>query len=321
MGKKKSSGGGGNALADVPSDLVDTTVDVLDESFDVICARHAHELARIESHVSTFGNGKRERERAMRAVGVVSDRHYREMSEWERAHEDDAEETVVREEEEGETAALAEALAVGAALEPTPASTTDDGAMIRKPSKAMARKAKRAAEEAAREARIEAEKAALGPSDEAVESDVLRARLAPLGLKVKEIRADGHCLYRSIDDQLRAMTGAGREGGYEGLRVTCAETMRDDESAYRPFVDECAEDTPEADARWEAYVRDVESTATWGGQLEIMALAKALKRRIQVFSATMPVVVMGEEFEDAPPLRVCYHRHAFGLGEHYNSVE
>ena len=68
-------------------------------------------------------------------------------------------------------------------------------------------------------------------------------------------------------------------------------------------------------------MRDVESTTTWGGQLEIMALAKALKRRIQVFSATMPVVVMGEEFADAPPLRVCYHQHAFGLGEHYNSVE
>jgi len=318
MGRKKSSGAAANPLADVPPDLIDPSADVTTESFDDICARHRDELARVESHVSTFGSGKRERERAMRAVGVVSDRHYREMSEWERAREEEEEKEEEEEEEEekggdgGET--LAEAFASGATLE-----TTD--VTGRKPSKAMARRAKRMAAEAAREARIEAEKAAAGPSDEAAERDVLRERLAPLGLKVKEIRADGHCLYRSIDDQLCAVTGEGHEGGYEGLRATCAETMRDDETSYRPFVDECAEDTPEADARWEAYVRDVESTTTWGGQLEIMALAKALKRRIQVFSATMPVVVMGEEFADAPPLRVCYHQHAFGLGEHYNSVE
>ena len=36
----------------------------------------------------------------------------------------------------------------------------------------------------------------------------------------------------------------------------------------------------------------------------------------------MPVVVMGEEFADGggAPLVVCYQQHAFGLGEHYNSV-
>ena len=201
------------------------------------------------------------------------------------------------------------------------AKESDESEKQKKPSKAMARKAKRAAEEAAREARIAAEKAALGPSAQAMESEVLRSRLAPLGLRVKEIRADGHCLYRSIDDQLVKVTGSGHEGGYEGLRATCAATMRDDEDSFRPFIGDCAEQTPEADERWRAYVREVESTATWGGQLEIMALSKALRRRIQVFSATMPVVVMGEDFDEDGALRVAYHRHAFGLGEHYNSVE
>ena len=235
MGRKKSSGAAANPLADVPPDLIDPSADVTTESFDDICARHRDELARVESHVSTFGSGKRERERAMRAVGVVSDRHYREMSEWGarargggRGGREGGRGGEGRRRRRG---TLAEASRPGATLE-----TTD--VTVRKPSKAMARRAKRAAAEAAREARIEAEKAAAGPSDEAAERDVLRERLAPLGLKVKEIRADGHCLYRSIDDQLCAVTGEGHEGGYEGLRATCAETMRDDETSYRPFADE-----------------------------------------------------------------------------------
>ena len=140
---------------------------------------------------------------------------------------------------------------------------------------------------------------------------------------MKEIRADGHCLYRSIDDQLCAVTGEGHEGGYEGLRATCAARARDGVAARAAStLRRRAEDTPEADARWEAYVRDVESTTTWGGQLEIMALAKALKRRIQVFSATMRVVrTWAKSLQTIRRASVCYHQHAFGLGEHYNSVE
>jgi OTU domain-containing protein 6 len=108
-----------------------------------------------------------------------------------------------------------------------------------------------------------------------------------------------------------------------GLRRACANAMREDAWTYRPFADgACAEDSSDGDAAWEQYVHDVEHTATWGGQLELTALAKVLRRRIEVFSATMPVVVLGEEFgSDRAALRVCYHHHAFGLGEHYNSVE
>ena len=315
MPKKKSSSGVApkpTVNADVPEHLLATVIDARDESFEEICSRHARELAEIESIARAFGSSKKDRERALRCVGTVSDRHFIEMRAWEDAHASEGEGEGVGGEDAAAAAALAEATRVQATI------TSEDGSGgERRPSKAQARKAKRAAEEAAREARIEAEKASLGPSDEALESDVLRARLAPLGLRVKDIRADGHCLYRAIDDQLVAVRGVGHEGGYQGLRETCARALREDEDAYRPFADDCADD----DDKWSAYVRDVESTATWGGQLEIMALAKALGRRIQVFSATMPVVVMGEEFPPEGALRVAYHRHAFGLGEHYNSVE
>ena len=69
----------------------------------------------------------------------------------------------------------------------------------------------------------------------------------------------------------------------------------------------------------------MEATAAWGGQLELRALAHVLRRRICVFSAHLPTVEMGEEYSDDgsganPPLRVAYQQHAYGLGEHYNSV-
>jgi OTU domain-containing protein 6 len=53
--------------------------------------------------------------------------------------------------------------------------------------------------------------------------------------------------------------------------------------------------------------------------------AQALKRQICVVARSMPTVTLGEEFGGKPaappPLTLCYMRHAFGLGEHYNSTE
>jgi hypothetical protein len=44
---------------------------------------------------------------------------------------------------------------------------------------------------------------------------------------------------------------------------------------------------------------------------------------IEVFTANAPSVTMGESYvgeNGGAALRVCHHRHAFGLGEHYNSA-
>ncbi len=75
---------------------------------------------------------------------------------------------------------------------------------------------------------------------------------------------------------------------------------------------------------FERYCADIEHTAVWGGQPELLALSHVLRRRITVFSAHLPTLEMGEEYGGGaappPPLRVAYQRHAFGLGEHYNSV-
>ena len=71
----------------------------------------------------------------------------------------------------------------------------------------------------------------------------------------------------------------------------------------------------------------VESTAAWGGQLELGALMHCLKKHIVIYSGSFPDVEMGQEYksesessEFSPSIMLSYHMHAYGLGEHYNSV-
>lgn len=49
------------------------------------------------------------------------------------------------------------------------------------------------------------------------------------------------------------------------------------------------------------------------------ALCSALEVPIEVFSATSPPLLLGENYEGTP-LRVTYHEHYYALGAHYNSI-
>ena len=62
-------------------------------------------------------------------------------------------------------------------------------------SKAEKRRQKQEQEERERAQRIADEKAGAGPSQRDVELEQISAQLAPLGLAVAEVAADGHCLY------------------------------------------------------------------------------------------------------------------------------
>ena len=56
---------------------------------------------------------------------------------------------------------------------------------------------------------------------------------------------------------------------------------------------------------------------------QLRALSQVLRRRIEVVQAEGRVIVVGEEFIDPSlePIVLTYHRHMYGLGEHYNSVQ
>ncbi|CAK9154687.1 unnamed protein product [Ilex paraguariensis] len=198
-----------------------------------------------------------------------------------------------------------------------------------KPSKSVKRREKRAQEEAAREQRIQEEQSKI-VSDRMIESEKLESKLEPLGLTVNEIKPDGHCLYSAVEDQLALISGGTSPYTFQELREMVAAYMRKHSSDFIPFflsenvADGAYDDSPAE--RFENYCREVESTAAWGGQLELGALTHCLKKHIMIFSGSFPDVEMGKEYKtdgtgsSNSSIMLSYHRHAFGLGEHYNSV-
>ncbi|KAJ6827593.1 OTU domain-containing protein 6B-like [Iris pallida] len=199
-----------------------------------------------------------------------------------------------------------------------------------KPKKAVKRREKRAQQEAAREQRIEEEQNNI-VSDRMIENEKLEEKLKPLGLKVNEIKPDGHCLYRAVEDQLSFHTRNASPYSYLELRKMAASYMREHTSDFLPFF--LSENKVEVDSdsspseRFKQYCEEVETTAAWGGQLELGALMHSLKKHVVIYSGSFPDVEMGKEYKSEndsdrsnPSIILSYHMHAYGLGEHYNSV-
>ncbi|KAJ1732208.1 OTU protein [Coemansia biformis] len=186
-----------------------------------------------------------------------------------------------------------------------------------KKSKAKQRQQRKADEQ--RRLQEETEQEAANMVDVAADEAAAIGELARArGLCVREIRADGHCLYSAIADQLCAYHG--QPAAYPQIRKRAAEYMRSHRDDFIPFM--AREDGEMFDE--DDYARhcdDVESTAAWGGQQEITALSHALELPIHVYQIGMPVLRVGEEEYGAKaPVNLSYHRHAYGLGEHYNSL-
>lgn len=195
-----------------------------------------------------------------------------------------------------------------------------------KPSKGAKRRGKRAQEESVREQRIQEEQNNI-VSDRMVENEKLEKKLEPLGFTINEIKPDGHCLYRAVEDQLSIHVTHVSRYNYQDLREMVAKYMREHALDFLPFflsdnnVEEDNNSSPVE--RFEKYCKEVESTAAWGGQLELGALTHCLRKHIVVFSGSFPDVEMGKEYKPEgsdSSIRLSYHRHAYGLGEHYNSV-
>ncbi|KAK9101962.1 hypothetical protein Sjap_019216 [Stephania japonica] len=199
-----------------------------------------------------------------------------------------------------------------------------------KPSKSAKRREKRAQEEAARDQRIREEQSNT-VSERMIENEKLERKLEPLGLVVNEIKPDGHCLYRAVEDQLAQCFGGSSPYSYQELRKMVAAYMRNHVSDFLPFF--LSENKIEVDSDeslseiFGKYCGEVESTAVWGGQLELGALTHCLRKPILIFSGSFPDVEMGKEYKlnsetssINSTIMLSYHKHAFGLGEHYNSV-
>ncbi|KAK0269997.1 OTU protein [Friedmanniomyces endolithicus] len=222
-----------------------------------------------------------------------------------------------------EAEALSEPLeALALKRESTPAPQAhDDGSptapQTKKPNKAKARLAKRALDQE-QQARQAAEEAKNLPDLKQQERSRMLEYMSERGLREKEIRADGHCLYAAVADQLEQLeiplgSVFGVEGvpAYRVVRAAAAEYIERHPDEFEAFVEEPLE----------GYLFKIRETGEWGGQLELMALAKFYGVEIDVlqdFGRVEKIEAGAGDKKTA--LWLGYYKHGFGLGEHYNSL-
>ncbi|KAJ2552220.1 OTU protein [Coemansia sp. RSA 1933] len=167
----------------------------------------------------------------------------------------------------------------------------------------------------------EAEQEAEGMVDAtAIEAEAMNSLAASAGLSVKEIRPDGHCLYSAVADQLSTYHSQPSATHLE-MRSRAAAYMRANRDDFMPFMTHDSGDMF-SEADFADHCDRVEKTADWGGQQEITALSHALQLPVHIYQTGAPVLRIGEDgaYGAREPLRLSYHRHAYGLGEHYNSL-
>ncbi|XP_075961569.1 deubiquitinase OTUD6B [Anarhichas minor] len=186
--------------------------------------------------------------------------------------------------------------------------------------KAQKRRDKKAAQEKERESRIAEAEVQNLQGVRHQEGLKLAQKLAQQQLQIKEISSDGHCMYRAIEDQLAQRSEPGSITSVKDLRSSTAERMRGHADDFLPFLTNTNTGDMYTTDEFEKYCSDVEHTAAWGGQLELRALTQVLHLPVAVIQADSATIKIGEEF-DSKPITLVYMRHAYGLGEHYNSVE
>lgn len=188
-------------------------------------------------------------------------------------------------------------------------------APVQKPKKrnrAKERLAKRQAQVDAIRAEALSEAAAT-PDYRAMEAETMDKLLDSRGLSLHEIQPDGHCLFSSLSDQL--LLRHKKTLTVSELRSMAAKHIRDHRDEFIPYLfDEETMAIKDVDE----YTAELENTAMWGSDMEILALAKELDCPVEVLTAGgAPITFNAGGEQDR--LFVAFYKHSYGLGEHYNS--
>lgn len=185
-------------------------------------------------------------------------------------------------------------------------------------SKAQKRRDKKSQQEKERDELIKQQEQENRHGPRNIELQEINNKLKERGLKIFMIPSDGDCLYKAVSHQLAIIKQ--KDVSVDELRESTAKYIRQHKGDFLPFMTH--PDTFEmlTDEDFEEYCDKLENTKVWGGQLEVRALSNSLKCPITIIQATGPGSIdQGDEYEK-PPLIITYHRHMYGLGEHYNST-
>ncbi|KAI3384968.1 hypothetical protein SNEBB_005144 [Seison nebaliae] len=164
------------------------------------------------------------------------------------------------------------------------------------------------------------------------ETKDIQAKLKKLNLKIFEIPADGNCLFSAISHQLRLKFNT--QLSANELRKLAVTEMMENRDDYEPFFDD---EYTKGEFYFilkikfliffffhqETFVdhcHAIEDGSIWGGDHELNALSKTLKRRIEIIlCGGKRNVIYGEEETDKT-IYLTYHQNLISTGEHYNST-
>ncbi|ESO94985.1 hypothetical protein LOTGIDRAFT_117619 [Lottia gigantea] len=189
----------------------------------------------------------------------------------------------------------------------------------KKMAKAQKRRDNKAAKNRERDAALKQQEIDNLTGKRHLEIQKIKQLLAKKKLKIFEIPSDGNCLYNAVSHQMQNEHNAKLTNN--SLRRQTADYMKSNEDNFIPFL--TRQDTGDCytHEEYEKYCEDIANTSAWAGHLEIQAISSILNCRIEIVQSEGSPIILGEEYTDNFTLVLPYHRHIYGLGEHYNSVE
>uniref|UniRef100_A0A0B7A1K5 OTU domain-containing protein n=1 Tax=Arion vulgaris TaxID=1028688 RepID=A0A0B7A1K5_9EUPU len=132
-----------------------------------------------------------------------------------------------------------------------------------------------------------------------------RVQLAKMGLQLRDIPADGNCLFRALGDQLE---GHGRN--HFRHRAEVVNYMRTHRHDFEPFVED--------DMPFDEHVRTLQKLGTHAGNDAIVAFAKLHEVNVVIHQLNgKPLMIQGPVVsnENSRQLHLGYHN-----GDHYSSI-
>lgn len=182
-------------------------------------------------------------------------------------------------------------------------------------SKAQKRREKKEAEERARQTRMEDDSASVNHSRN-IEALLFEQILKENSLNIYDVDPDGNCMYNAVAVNLHGLTS---DETLKKLRAKTCDYMLEHMDDFLPFTSNNTTGDMLTVEEYKEYCNDIRDTNSWGGELELRAISQFSKTPIEVYQAQGPKLIIGGEFE-GKPIRLSYHRHQYGLGEHYNAL-
>ena len=183
-------------------------------------------------------------------------------------------------------------------------------------SKAQKRREKKEAEERARQQRIDDDIMESATHSRTIEAKLFEKILKETSLSIFDVDPDGNCLYNAVAINMYGHTSADM---LKKIREKTSAYMMEHMDDFLPFTSNPNTGDMLSSEEYTDYCREIRETNSWGGQLELRAISQCNQTPIEVYQAQGPKLLIGEEFS-GEPIRLSYHRHQYGLGEHYNAL-